>query len=193
VTTVLDPIRMRRLAVVLPALYGVRSVATLVWISALVVARPPATTTAPTLLLQLLVAAYPSIDAAACGADLRIDTSTPSRLAHWAEITAGAVTTVWLLTGAHTWRSLVAAVGGWAIATGAIQLGVALRRVRYVRGQWFMVVSGIGSVAAGASFIGWDGGGHAFTGLMTQYAAGGVLWFLVATTWATLLRPALRT
>ncbi|HEX3930830.1 MAG TPA: hypothetical protein VHW64_09005 [Nocardioides sp.] len=188
-TTTLDPIRMQRLAVVLPTLYAIRSAATLVWIAALLVARPPATTTTPTLWLQLLVAAYPAIDIAACCVDLRIDTSTPSRSAHWAEITAGVATTVWLLTTGHTWHSLVAAVGSWAVATGAIQLGVALRRSRQVRGQWFMVVSGVGSVAAGATFIGWDGGGRAFTGLITQYAAGGILWYLVATTWATLLRP----
>ena len=81
-------------------------------------------------------------------------------------------------------------IGIWGIATGTIQLLVGLRRVRLVRGQMFMVISGAGAVVAGLSFITWFGNAHAFVDLVTQYAIGGVLWYVIAATWSYLLRPA---
>jgi uncharacterized membrane protein HdeD (DUF308 family) len=186
----LDPTRMRRLAVALPALYGVRSLATLAWIGAIVAIQPILVTAAPTPTLRLLLALYPAIDAVACVLDLRIDNSTPSRIAHYTEIALSVATAVWISSDSRTWDSLVFAVGIWAIATGLTQLAVALRRVRYVRGQWFMVISGAGSIAAGTTFTSWHGSGRAFLDLITQYAAGGLLWYAVSAAWATLLRPA---
>jgi hypothetical protein len=181
---------MRRLAPALPALYGLRSVATLAWIGVVLLAEPSPAAAGPTPEFRALVALYPIIDAAASAVDFRVDTTRISRVAHLIEAALGLASAAWLLLLASGWHSLTVVVGTWGIVTGLIQLLVAARRVRFVRGQWFMIVSGAGSVVAGSSFVGWSGSAHAFVGLITQYAAGGVLWFVVAATWSLLLRPA---
>jgi hypothetical protein len=180
---------MLRLTAALPSLYGVRAAVTLTWIGALVVQRPAETQSPLDFKFVVLIALYPAIDVLACLIDLRIDNSTTSQIAHWAEVAGGAVAAVLMVTGGRGSHRLVATIGAWAVVTGGIQLGVALRRVRFVRGQWFMAISGAGSLAAGTSFIGWHGSARDVFGLMTQYAGGGILWFLVAAMWGALFRP----
>lgn len=180
---------MRRLARVLPALYGLRSVITIVWVGAFLLAEPSSPAGGPEPGLRTLVALYPLIDAVASAVDFRTDTTPVSRIAHGLEMGVGTATAASLLL-APTWHSLTVVIGIWGIATGVIQLLVALRRVRLVRGQMFMAVSGAGSVAAGVSFTTWSGNAHAFVGLLTQYATGGIVWYVIAATWSVLLRPA---
>jgi hypothetical protein len=181
---------MRRLARALPAIYGIRSAITLVWLGAVVLAEPSATVAEPAPGFRVLIALYPLIDAVASAVDFRVDTTRVSQVAHGLEVAIGLLTAAWLLLVASDWHSLTVAVGAWGVATGLIQVLVAMRRVRVVRGQLFMVVSGIGSVVAGWSFTSWFGSVHAFVAPFTQYAMGGVLWYVVAAIWSVLLRPA---
>jgi uncharacterized membrane protein HdeD (DUF308 family) len=181
---------MRRLARVLPALYGLRSVTTIVWVGAILLAEPSSPAGGPAPGFRTLVALYPLIDAVASAIDFRVDTTRVSRVAHGLEIGIGAATAASVLLSAPNWHSLTVVIGIWGIATGVVQLLVALRRVRLVHGQIFLVISGAGSVAAGLSFTTWSGNAHAFVSLVTQYATGGILWYVIAATWSVLLRPA---
>jgi hypothetical protein len=180
---------MRRLDRALPALYGLRSVVTLGWIGVVLLTEPSPAAGGPVPGFRVLVALYPIIDAVASAVDVRVDTTWISRVAHGVEAVLGLVAAAWLLLIASGWHSIIVVVGTWGVATGLIQLLVAARRVGFVRGQWFMIVSGAGSVVAGASFVGWSGSAHAFVALVSQYATGGVIWYVVAATWSLLLRP----
>jgi hypothetical protein len=180
---------MRRLARVLPAIYGLRSVITIVWVGAVLLTEPSSPAGGPAPGLLILVALYPLIDAVASAVDFRVDTTRVSRMAHGLEVGIGMVTAASVLLFAPSWHSLTVAIGIWGITTGVIQLLVALRRVRLVRGQVFMVISGAGAVVAGLSFITWFANAHAFVDLVTQYATGGVLWYVIAASWSVLLRP----
>jgi hypothetical protein len=184
--------RAQRVGPRLSLVYAVRAVAALAWIAALFLSQPTFGDSSPSLDLRLLVALYPLIDALACLVDLRLDRSLTNQLGHGIEMTISFVAAAWIATIGQTWDGTIALVGYWAVATGAVQLIVALQRVQRLRGQWFMVISGAGSVAAGFSFTTWHGDGDASVALITQYAAGGLLWYLVAAVWAIARRGARR-
>jgi uncharacterized membrane protein HdeD (DUF308 family) len=181
---------MRRLARALPALYGLRSVTTMTWVGAVLLAEPSSPAGEPAPGFRILIALYPLIDAVASAVDFRVDTTRISRVAHTLEVGISTATAASVLLIAPSWHSLTVVIGTWGIATGVIQLLVALRRVRLVRGQLFMVISGAGSVVAGSSFITWSGSAHAFVSLVSQYAIGGVVWYVIAATWSVIVRPA---
>ena len=54
--------------------------------------------------------------------------------------------------------SAVTVFGAWAVATGLIQVFLAVVRLRdRLKGQWPMIISGAGSIFAGSAFLGWTG------------------------------------
>ncbi|MGI8449457.1 MAG: hypothetical protein ACR2MP_20210 [Streptosporangiaceae bacterium] len=73
--------------------------------------------------------------------------------------------------------------GAWAIASGGIQLALAVRRRKILGGQGLMIISGAGAVFAGITFIRWTGTPGAGLAALAQYSAGGSIWHLLAVFW----------
>ena len=85
--------------------------------------------------------------------------------------------------------SLAAAIvvfGLWAILTGAIMIFLAVGRLRLLRGQWLMIISGAGSVFAGVTFTNFTGSTAAGLAALAQYSAGGAVWYLLSALWLSL-------
>jgi hypothetical protein len=127
---------------------------------------------------------YPVTDAAATLIDIR---TTPreshtafQRLNLAASLAAAGAIVATVNSGFAT---TIAVFGVWAIASGVIQLVVALRRTTLISAQWFMIISGAGSIFAGITFLTWAGTVHDGTGTLIQYSTGGALWYAIAATW----------
>jgi uncharacterized membrane protein HdeD (DUF308 family) len=84
------------------------------------------------------------------------------------------------LTVHHGFTAILDTFGSWALISGAIQLIVALRRHTLITAQWFMVLSGAGSIFAGTTFLRWSGTTHDGLSTLIQYSTGGALWYLIA-------------
>jgi uncharacterized membrane protein HdeD (DUF308 family) len=70
--------------------------------------------------------------------------------------------------------------GIWALASGAVQLTVAIRRRRTVGAQWPMVLSGGLSVLAGAFTASTSAAATSGLSSVAGYSAVGAAWFLVS-------------
>ena len=84
-------------------------------------------------------------------------------------------------------NAVLGVFGVWASATGLLQLATAIRR-RKSSGQWPMMLSGIQSTAAGASFIAKAAAATApqITAI-APYAAFGAFYFLASAIWLTIV------
>ena len=163
----------------LRVLYLVRAGFALVWV-ALVLGTGGERST----LAGLLLVGYPLSDALASVVELRTRPDRVSTVAHRLNLMVAAVAAAAIALGLTSGLATVVTVfGAWAIATGAVQAVVAVRRGASVRGQWFMLVSGAGSMVAGLSFLQWTGSDSNGLRLLTQYSAGGAAWYLVAAAW----------
>lgn len=166
----------------LRSLHLLRAVVSIVWV-VLVVATSTSLVSAdrPTVVAAVLLVAYPLWDVVATLLERRVAGADA----------AGGVRTVNVVLGLATAVAMVLAVldsvgaallvfGIWALAAGAIQLTVALRRRRTVGAQWPMVFSGGLSVVAGAFTA--IGSAAATSGLssIAGYSAVGAVWFLVS-------------
>lgn len=141
------------------------------------------------LLAGVFLIAYPASDAVASLVELRTSTTARSRWPHYLNMTAGFVATAGI--AASVLSDLATAInvfGGWAVASGTIQLYLAVRRLQdKVRGQWPMIISGAGSVVAGITFIGWLGSSHDALAAVAQYSAGGAVWYVLTAAWLMLV------
>ena len=138
------------------------------------------TATTPGPLTAALLVVYPLFDLAAAVVDRRSShpTATPSTLLA-VNVVLSLLAAIGLLLAVGTGTSSVLIVWGlWAIAAGAVQLVVGLRR-RALGGQWAMIASGGISVLAGAGFIAQSGGSSSVAGL-AGYAVLGGIFFLVS-------------
>ena len=138
------------------------------------------TATTPGPLTAALLVVYPLFDLAAVVVDRRSShpTTTPSTLLV-VNMVLSLLAAIGLLLAVRTGTSSVLIVWGlWAIAVGAVQLVVGLRR-RALGGQWAMIASGGISVLAGAGFIARSGGSSSVAGL-AGYAVLGGIFFLVS-------------
>jgi len=168
------PVTPRRIAVV-------RAVLALLWAAAVVVAvgdDAPRTDSAVPVAAAALLAAYPLIDvvasllaAGAAGATSRI-----VRLN--AALGALAVVAVGVAAFGSDAGATLAAFGAWAAVSGALQLGVAVRRRNEGR-QLPMMISGGLSTVAGLSFVAAAGGTDAQLAGLGGYMAVGAVLFLV--------------
>lgn len=76
--------------------------------------------------------------------------------------------------------------GIWAALSGLLQLATGVRRWKSAGGQWPMVISGIQSAAAGASFIVQAGATEVpRVSAIVPYAAFGAFYFLLSAVWLT--------
>lgn len=122
-----------------------------------------------------LLILYPAFDVAAAVIDLRQSRNR----ALWANIVISTLAAVGLAGAAAGDIPAVLRVWGiWAIASGLVQLFVALRR-RALGGQWPLMLSGGISALAGVSFLAQAGGSTSMT-VTSGYAALGALFFLVS-------------
>lgn len=156
-------------------LYLVRSGFAIVWAVLLVLTGPalgPVT--------AVLVVLYPVVDAVAAAADARADRGVTSPRGPYLTIATSSLAAIGLAIALTSGVPAVLRVwGAWAVVAGLVQLAVAVTR-RAMGGQWPMVLSGVLSVLAGASFAFMAGRpGPSLVGF-AGYAALGGLFFLVS-------------
>jgi hypothetical protein len=160
----------------LRTLYLVRAGFAVVWV-ALVIRTGDGRNT----LAGLLLVGYPLSDALASLVELRTRPDRLSAAAHRLNLVAAGGAAVGIgLSLASGFGRVVTVFGAWAITTGGVQAFVALRRGHSVHGQWFMLISGAGSMVAGLSFLQWAGPDSDGVHLLAQYSAGGAAWYVVA-------------
>ncbi|WP_028749645.1 DUF308 domain-containing protein [Rhizobium mesoamericanum] len=132
-----------------------------------------------------LLIIYPAWDAAANVVDAVRSGGFAVNRSQTINVTASSIMTIVVilaLTMSMNW--VLGAFGLWAIFSGLLQLGTALRRWKTSGGQWAMILSGGQSAVAGALFI--------FQAQMPQepsistvagYAGVGAFYFLVSGIW----------
>jgi uncharacterized membrane protein HdeD (DUF308 family) len=150
----------------LTKLYGLRFAFALVWAGLFAVSASSLTAISVALLV-----AYPLFDVASAMYDARSSRgSGPHRLLRL-NMTLSLLAAIALAVAASSGIPSVLRVwGAWAIAAGAVQLVVAMRR-RGLGGQVAMVLSGGISVVAGASFVLMAAGSAPSLTNLTGYAA----------------------
>ena len=133
----------------------------------------------------ILLIIYPAWDAVANGVDAARSGGFAVNRSQTINVTASSIMTLAVivaLTMSMNW--VLGAFGLWAIFSGLLQLGTALRRWKTSGGQWAMILSGGQSAVAGALFI--------FQAQMPQepsistvagYAGVGAFYFLVSAIW----------
>ena len=133
----------------------------------------------------ILLIIYPAWDAVAIVVDAARSGGFAVNRSQTINVTASSIMTLAVivaLTMSMNW--VLGAFGLWAIFSGLLQLGAALRRWKTSGGQWAMILSGGQSAVAGALFI--------FQAQMPQepsistvagYAGVGAFYFLVSAIW----------
>jgi uncharacterized membrane protein HdeD (DUF308 family) len=135
----------------------------------------------------LLLAAYPAWDAAANFLDASRSGGLNQNRTQALNVLVSLATTIAVILALQISMNWVLGVfGAWAILSGLLQLGTAIRRWRSFGAQWAMVLSGGQSALAGGFFI--------FQATMPQtpsianvagYAGVGAIYFLVSAIWLT--------
>jgi len=128
----------------------------------------------------VLAVVYPVVDVAAAVTDVRsAPADARSRFALYLNVAISTVAAVALaVVGTGDVGDVLVVWGAWAIASGAVQLAVALQR-RTQPGHYPMIFSGALSVLAGTSFV---ASAHDATSLrsIAGYAVLGGVFFLVS-------------
>jgi uncharacterized membrane protein HdeD (DUF308 family) len=160
--------------------YFTRAAFSVLWVAAALTVGQHSFAVAAALLII-----YPAWDAAANVVDAARSGGLAVNRSQTINVTASSVMTIAVilaLTMSMNW--VLGAFGLWAIFSGLLQLGTAVRRWKTSGGQWAMILSGGQSVVAGALFI--------FQAQMPQepsistvagYAGVGAFYFLVSATW----------
>lgn len=163
--------------------YFTRAAFSVLWVAAALTAGRHSFAVAAALLVV-----YPAWDAIANFIDAAKSGGLAANRSHAINVAASSVMTIAVilaLTMNMNW--VLGAFGLWAIFSGLLQLGTAVRRWRTSGGQWAMVLSGGQSAVAGALFI--------FQAQMPQepsistvagYAGVGAFYFLVSAIWLTI-------
>jgi uncharacterized membrane protein HdeD (DUF308 family) len=167
----------------------VRAVLALLWAVAVVLAvgdDVPSTDADVPVAAGALLATYPLIDAVASLLSDR-GAGTARRVVRLnGLISAIAVIAIGIAAFGSDAGATLAAFGAWAAITGALQLGVAVRR-RNAGRQLPMMVSGGLSTVAGLSFVAAAGGTDAHLATLAGYMALGAVLYLL---WASRARTA---
>ena len=160
--------------------YFTRAAFSVLWVTAALTIGQQSFAAAAALLI-----AYPAWDAAANVVDAARSGGLAVNRSQAINVTASSIMTIAViiaLTMNMNW--VLGAFGLWAIFSGLLQLGTAVRRWRTSGGQWAMVLSGGQSAVAGALFI--------LQAQMPQepsistvagYAGVGAFYFLVSAIW----------
>lgn len=128
--------------------YCIRSVFSIAWvIAAFTITKNSPGTTA------VLVVAYAAWDALSNYVDGQRDGGLTRNLTQLANVIVSLVVAVALMVALPDMHQVLSVFGVWAILSGLLQLGTAIRRWKTSGGQWTMIASGLQSAAAGAFFI----------------------------------------
>ncbi|UQD76524.1 DUF308 domain-containing protein [Bradyrhizobium japonicum] len=162
--------------------YFIRAAFSVAWVVAAFAVGPSSAAIAGALLVL-----YPAWDAAANFVDALRSGGLAQNRTQALNVLVSLATTVAVLVALRMSMNLVLAVfGAWAILSGLLQLGTAIRRWRSFGAQWAMVLSGGQSALAGGFFI-----FQATTPMsptianVAGYAAVGAVYFLVSAVWLT--------
>jgi uncharacterized membrane protein HdeD (DUF308 family) len=162
--------------------YFVRATFSVAW----VVAAFAVGASSPPIAAALLVL-YPAWDAAANFVDALRSGGLNQNRTQALNVVVSLATTVAVLVALQTSMNGVLGVfGAWAILSGLLQLGTAIRRWKSFGAQWAMVLSGGQSALAGGFFI-----FQATTPMsptiadVAGYAGVGAVYFLVSAVWLT--------
>ena len=135
----------------------------------------------------VLLIAYPAWDAAANWLDALRSGGLSQNRTQALNVLVSLATTVAVILALQVSMNWVLGVfGAWAILSGLLQLGTAIRRWRRFGAQWAMALSGGQSALAGGFFIA-QAAMPAVPSItnVAGYAAVGALYFLVSAIWLT--------
>lgn len=162
--------------------YFIRAAFSGAWVAAAFAVAPSSAAIAGALLVL-----YPAWDAAANFVDgLRSGGLAQNRTQALNVLVSLATAVAVLIALQMSMNRVLGVFGAWAILSGLLQLGTAIRRWRSFGAQWAMVLSGGQSALAGGFFI-----FQATTPMsptianVAGYAAVGAIYFLVSAVWLT--------
>jgi uncharacterized membrane protein HdeD (DUF308 family) len=138
-------------------------------------------------LAAILLVVYPAWDAVANYVDASRSGGLRENRTQAINVVVSIATTLAVLMALqNSMNRVLAVLGAWAILSGLLQLGTAIRRWRNSGAQWAMVLSGAQSALAGVFFI-LQAGKPDTPSIMNVagYAAVGALYFLVSAIWLT--------
>lgn len=162
--------------------YFLRAAFSIAWVIAAFAVAPSSAVIAATLLI-----AYPAWDAAANYLDALCSGGLNQNRTQGLNVLVSLVTTIAVILALQVSMNWVLGIfGAWAILSGLLQLGTAVRRWRRFGAQWAMVLSGGQSALAGGFFI-FQASMPAVPSIanVAGYAAVGALYFLVSAVWLT--------
>lgn len=162
--------------------YYVRAVFSLVWVAMAFVLAPRDATIAAILLMI-----YPAWDAVANYVDAQRSGGLARNRTQAINFVVSLATTIAVvITMRASMHAVLGVYGAWAILSGLLQLGTAVKRRKQYGAQWAMMLSGGQSALAGGFFI--------FQSLqpatpsianVAGYAAVGAIYFLISALWLT--------
>ncbi|MHB0767288.1 DUF308 domain-containing protein [Bradyrhizobium sp. 5.13L] len=162
--------------------YFLRAAFSVGWVIVAFAIAPTSAVIAATLLV-----AYPAWDAAANYLDALSSGGLNQNRTQSLNVVVSLATTIAVILALQVSMNWVLGIfGAWAILSGLLQLGTAVRRWKLFGAQWAMVLSGGQSALAGGFFV--------FQATMpvvpsianvAGYAAVGALYFLVSAVWLT--------
>jgi len=162
--------------------YYARALFSIVWVAAVLIVG----TKVPAAAAVLLVA-YPAWDAGANWVDALssggLALNRTQRINVWVSGIAALAVALVLHQGMN---AVVAVIGVWAIVSGLLQLGTAMRRWKGHGAQWVMILSGAQSALAGGFFVAQSrmDAPPQLAGI-AGYAGVGALYFLISGIWLT--------
>ena len=162
--------------------YFLRAAFSVAWVIAAFAVAPSSAVIAATLLV-----AYPAWDAAANYLDALCSGGLNQNRTQGLNVLVSLLTAIAVALALQVSMNWVLGIfGAWAMLSGLLQLGTALRRWKRFGAQWAMVLSGGQSALAGGVFI-FQAPMPAIPSIanVAGYAAVGALYFLVSAVWLT--------
>jgi len=162
--------------------YFLRAAFSVAWVIAAFVIAPTSAVIAAALLV-----AYPAWDAAANYFDALSSGGLNQNRTQGLNVLVSLATTIAVILALQVSMNWVLGIfGAWAILSGLLQLGTAVRRWKRFGAQWAMVLSGGQSALAGGFFI-FQASMPAVPSIadIAGYAAVGALYFFVSAVWLT--------
>lgn len=160
--------------------YFLRAAFSVGWVVAAFAIAPSSAVIAAALLI-----AYPAWDAAANYFDALRSGGLSQNRTQGLNVLVSLATTIAVILALQVSMNWVLGIfGAWAILSGLLQLGTAVRRWKRFGAQWAMVLSGGQSALAGGFFI-FQAAMPAVPSIanVAGYAAVGALYFLVSAVW----------
>lgn len=162
--------------------YFLRAAFSVGWVIAAFAIAPSSAVIAAALLIV-----YPAWDAAANYLDALRSGGLNQNRTQGLNVLVSLATTIAVILALQVSMNWVLGIfGAWAILSGLLQLGTAVRRWKRFGAQWAMVLSGGQSALAGGFFI-FQAAMPAVPSIanVAGYAAVGALYFLVSAVWLT--------